>query len=370
MKSTQIPGILSLAIPWMLSTAAISLRLIARRITKTRLWWDDWMALSTYVRVCDGLALHRADIWWMTPSQSLKAARLNLFFLGIFYALAVGFAKIAVLALYWRMFSLGRLRYPIIVLTVCSVMWTVLRTTLGIVRCIPVCRYWDPSVDGKCPINDAKLFPAGAFTHLTLDVLIIALPLFKLRNLRMSIHRKLGVIVLFMFGIVTCLGTTFVIVGSLHLDETSEELSYTIPSMFIWANVEVNFGVVAACAPLLRPLFSTYTMGPWGKADEFESHHRRFFGGRLHGSRKQDKLQDSLPSLLISTRLNSKRTTTSRNSTTESSQTRSMMESRATVQPASVLEYHEYYQVPVMIPETVLESPEHMATEDMFARRE
>jgi hypothetical protein len=63
----------------------------------------------------------------MTPSQSLKAARLNLFFLGIFYALAVGFAKIAVLALYWRMFSLGRLRYPIIVLTVCSVMWTVLR---------------------------------------------------------------------------------------------------------------------------------------------------------------------------------------------------------------------------------------------------
>ena len=127
---------------------------------------------------------------------------------------------------------------------------------------------------------------------------------------------------------------------------------------------------ILACAPLLRPLFSMYTMGPWGKADEFESHHRRFFGGRLHGSRKQDKLQDSLPSLLISTRLNSKRTTTSRNSTTESSQTRSMMESRATVQPASVLEYHEYYQVPVMIPETVFESPEHMATEDMFARRE
>lgn len=63
----------------------------------------------------------------MTPSQSLKAARMNLFFLGVFYALAVGFAKIAVLALYWRMFSLGRLRYPIIVLTVCSVLWTVLR---------------------------------------------------------------------------------------------------------------------------------------------------------------------------------------------------------------------------------------------------
>lgn len=190
MKSSQIPGIVSLAIPWMLSTAAIALRLLARRVTKTRLWWDDWMALSTYVSsipglaerehrwltdldraagmgsreqclwhqvyvtfrqaahplpnpigmrlavadlsawfvgVCDGLALHRAEISWMTPSQSLKAARMNLFFLGIFYALAVGFAKIAVLALYWRMFSLGRLRYPIIVLTVCSALWTVIR---------------------------------------------------------------------------------------------------------------------------------------------------------------------------------------------------------------------------------------------------
>lgn len=63
----------------------------------------------------------------MTPSQSLKAARMNLFFLVVFYALAVGFAKIAVLALYWRMFSLGRLRFPIIVLTICSVLWTVIR---------------------------------------------------------------------------------------------------------------------------------------------------------------------------------------------------------------------------------------------------
>lgn len=33
----------------MLSTAAIALRLLARRVTKARLWWDDWMALSTYV---------------------------------------------------------------------------------------------------------------------------------------------------------------------------------------------------------------------------------------------------------------------------------------------------------------------------------
>ncbi|KAL2277819.1 hypothetical protein FJTKL_15111 [Diaporthe vaccinii] len=287
MKSSQIPGIVSLAIPWMLSTAAIILRLLARRITKTRLWWDDWMALSTYVWavansafgikwVCDGLALHRAEISWMTPSQSLKAARMNLFFLVVFYALAVGFAKIAVLALYWRMFSLGRLRYPIIVLTICSVLWTVIRTVLSFIRCIPIQKYWDPSVDGRCPINDAKLFPAGAFSHLTLDVLIIALPLFELRKLRMSVRRKLGVIVLFMFGIVTCLGTTFVILGSLRLDETSEELSYTIPSMFVWANVEVNFGVISACAPLLRPLFSMHKMGSRDKMDDFKSTHKRF----------------------------------------------------------------------------------------------
>lgn len=113
-----------------------------------------------------------------------------------------------------------------------------------------------------------------------------------------------------------------------------------------------------------------YKMGSWGKADEFEPHHKRFFGGRLHGGMKKDRMQDSLPSLLISTRLNSKRTATSRNSTTESSQTRSTMESRATVHPASVLDDHEYYQVPVMIPETVFESPEHTGTEDIFARGE
>jgi hypothetical protein len=77
--------------------------------------------------VHNGLALYRSDIWWMTPSQSLKAARLNIFLLGIFYTIAVGSAKISVLALYWRMFSLGHLRYPIIVLAVCSALWTVIK---------------------------------------------------------------------------------------------------------------------------------------------------------------------------------------------------------------------------------------------------
>lgn len=43
-----------------------------------------------------------------------------------------------------------------------------------------------------------------------------------------------------------------------------------------------------------------------------------------------------------------------------------MVESRATVYPASVLDDQEYYQVPVMIPETVFEGPEQMATEDLY----
>lgn len=100
------------------------------------------------------------------------------------------------------------------------------------------------------------------------------------------------------------------------------------------------------------------------KGEEFEPARKRSLVSKLRSSRKRE---DSLPSLLIPTKLNSKRTTTSRNSTTESSQTRSMMESRATVYPASVLDDHEYYQVPVMIPETVFENPEQKMTEDIRA---
>lgn len=43
------------------------------------------------------------------------------------------------------------------------------------------------------------------------------------------------------------------------------------------------------------------------------------------------------------------------------------MESRGSVHPASVLDDHEYYQVPIMIPETVFEGPEQMTTKDIFA---
>lgn len=108
-----------------------------------------------------------------------------------------------------------------------------------------------------------------------------------------------------------------------------------------------------------------HKMGSRDPIDDLKPTHKRFSVRRLRGSRKEEKLQDSFPSL-ISSKFNSKRTTTSRNSTTESSQTRSMVESRATVYPASVLDDQEYYQVPVMIPETVFEGPEQMATADLY----
>ncbi|POS71417.1 hypothetical protein DHEL01_v210187 [Diaporthe helianthi] len=83
-------------------------------------------------------------------------------------------------------------------------------------------------------------------------------------------------------------------------------------------------------------------------------------------------MQDLMPSFLISTKLKRKRTNTSHNSTTKSSQTTSMsmMESKATVHPVSVLDNQEYYQVPVMIPETVIEKPEQLAIMDNWACQE
>lgn len=51
MASRQVSLFVALSITGAAATAALVLRLVARRITKVSLWWDDFMCMGAYV--CD-----------------------------------------------------------------------------------------------------------------------------------------------------------------------------------------------------------------------------------------------------------------------------------------------------------------------------
>jgi 3'-phosphoadenosine 5'-phosphosulfate sulfotransferase (PAPS reductase)/FAD synthetase len=60
----------------------------------------------------------------------LLRSRLLLFHIELAYAFSLGFSKLAILALYWRMFKNSKIRLPIQILSIATIIWLIFRVRL------------------------------------------------------------------------------------------------------------------------------------------------------------------------------------------------------------------------------------------------
>ncbi|KAJ4317792.1 hypothetical protein N0V84_007154 [Fusarium piperis] len=246
------------------ATIFLILRLVSRRLTRIRLWWDDYFALMCYtmalgwlvilpIWIQNGLGLHIWDIKHLTKEKALFQTKLLLYIAELMYASALFFAKASILSFYWRMFRVTNIKLPIQVLFTCAVIWIIIRTFMGIFHCIPVQTFWDSSVKGTCAIEDSKFFFGTILVHVVLDICILILPILQIRKLQLPGLQKLGVMVMFLFGIIICVAAMVIIVASTEYDNTSDDMTWNLCTIVIWASVEVNLVTVSACLPTVRP---------------------------------------------------------------------------------------------------------------------
>ncbi|KAF4970074.1 hypothetical protein FSARC_2820 [Fusarium sarcochroum] len=247
------------------ATVFIGLRLLSRRLTRINLWWDDYFAIGCYavaiawvviipIWINDGLGLHIWDLKSSKPKADiLMQTSLNLYVAELFYALALFFAKASILSFYWRMFRVTNIKLPIQILGSASLIWIIVRTIMGVFHCIPVQRFWDPSAGGSCAIEDKKFFFGTILVHVILDVAILVLPILQIRKLQLPVLQKIGIMLMFVFGIVICASAMVIIVASTQFDAESEDLTWNLCTIVIWASVEVNLVTVSTCLPTIRP---------------------------------------------------------------------------------------------------------------------
>lgn len=150
-----------------------------------------------------GLGFALADIpGFASPEAILEAGVKYLYVAEICYAFALAFAKLSILAFYWRMFSLSSIRLPIQILVGASVVWLIIRTFMAVFHCVPIAAFWDKSIeDASCNINDSQFFFGTVLVHLILDLVILALPVVQIQRLQLKLGKKVAVIALFMFGV-------------------------------------------------------------------------------------------------------------------------------------------------------------------------
>lgn len=120
----------------------------------------------------------------------------------IHYGVAICVAKLAILCLYRRIFSM----YPrspfdsaVIVLGILLILYYVATVIAKIWECVPLARAWDQSIPGSC-IDVLMLVNVDGIFNLVTDFIIVIMPLRVVWNLNMKVTKKASVVLAFTFG--------------------------------------------------------------------------------------------------------------------------------------------------------------------------
>lgn len=137
------------------------------------------------------------------PAESVEQyARFGLFMAELTYATSLGFSKLAILGLYWRLFSVSNIRLGIYILQGSTVIWLTIRTFMTIFHCVPVEAYWNHNIkNAVCNVDPAKFMFGTTLVHLLLEIAVLSLPVFQVKSLKLRMGQKIAVVAMFMFGI-------------------------------------------------------------------------------------------------------------------------------------------------------------------------
>ena len=110
------------------------------------------------------------------------------------------FAKLSLLALYHRIFSISRTfaRMVYIVATF-QIVWCIVQVALRLFQCTPIKAAYNPTIPGKC-LNSQVLLACGESTNSFVDFFMIGMAVWMVMKLKMSVTSKVRLSILFAIG--------------------------------------------------------------------------------------------------------------------------------------------------------------------------
>ena len=202
-------GAVTLALTVFATTFAVGARMYTRRFI-TRQWgFEDYVCIASWalfvayssITANIGFNHHGGMHMWDHTTSDVKDFNKWINIIIVIYYPLIAMTKLAILLLYVRFFTPSRsgVLFIIIVVTMFIVAsYYVAFAFATIFACWPRARIFDKPVPGQC-INANMDLISAAFNLFT-NFFIWALPFYKLWNLRVSMEKKLGVVVIFAFG--------------------------------------------------------------------------------------------------------------------------------------------------------------------------
>ncbi|GLA66745.1 hypothetical protein AtubIFM55763_010160 [Aspergillus tubingensis] len=154
-----------------LSTVSVALRLYCRKITGTKVFFDDYLIIVA----------------------------LTLASGSFLYTLCIAFTKLSILALYKRIFSIRPMILAANSVGAIVILWCFGVCLIGGVVCIPLEKLWNPTIPGGC-IDLAKFYYGLQIPNIVTDAVILALPMKHVWNLQVPRAQKIMLTGIFCLG--------------------------------------------------------------------------------------------------------------------------------------------------------------------------
>ncbi|MCJ1397708.1 hypothetical protein MMC11_000904 [Xylographa trunciseda] len=234
--------------------------------------WDDYVcivATSSMVRVglyevlalkADrrlvfqrGMGVHQ----WDLPLAKLNQTTLE----GILYGVVIVdkpvlfLTKLALLLLHLRLFAPDRnIRYAIYFGIVFNFLFYL---TIFFVL-VFICPVMSPEY-AECS-NDLKVLAvAMSGFGIISDFYILLIPLLSVSRLQLRIGKKLGLIAVFLTGLLACIAGIINSVFRIRLDQ-SEDITWNMAPVLLLGVLEIDIGVIVGCMPTLPAFFQEATV--------------------------------------------------------------------------------------------------------------
>ncbi|PLB50889.1 hypothetical protein P170DRAFT_493031 [Aspergillus steynii IBT 23096] len=238
----------------MMALIMVVLRLLQRTCIKKSFGWDDGLILMALVMKKYGLG---TNIWTIPFGDITKQLKL-LLLAEVFYMPSEAFTQLSFLTFYLRIFPPSKYQYIAYALGVLSVCFGTSNTLIMIFQCTPVSFFWTNwtgETTGSCIDISAYSWYRAAM-QIAMDMSIIALPLWPLSTLQITMSKRKKTLIMLMF----CTGFLITVVSCLRLQSLikfskSANISMDNNPAIYWSIVECDVAIICACMPCIPSLF-------------------------------------------------------------------------------------------------------------------
>ncbi|KAI9674924.1 MAG: hypothetical protein M1822_008986 [Bathelium mastoideum] len=248
-----------------LSFIAIVLRFTSRWLIDARILLDDWLILCALPFAwAEGIVDINGTYHYnfgqhiahATPSI-LEGFLAATWAFQLLYNFAIAFAKLSILALYWRIFHVPSFKVPLLLTTSLVMSWLVGCMFAAIFSCTPVDGFWKLAERQHC-INNIAFYIGQAVGNIIIDLCLLALPIMMISRLQISLSQKIAVMGIFLLGAFVTLTSAlrlWQLILTQEQDQPGEfDPTWTLVGAAVWSTVECNLSIVCACLPSMRPL--------------------------------------------------------------------------------------------------------------------